>query len=289
MNFLDRFNKITRNSALSEDESLLLDRPHCAGSTDSFAAAEIVATDATARSLAANDFVILEQAQPFSLLKNPQNGLFSIWVKGIQASLFRSTNWATAYRAWLDLLQVQRLARSHQAPAIQSANALHAWVYHHQNDPWFGQLIYRRDLSLGGVLQYSVQISESIAVRWSAGETLEGILVLDKVGRRQYRLAKWIESQPQAAIAAALHCAIDVFHQRWSYSFAQFNSEHWAKLVVTGHCCCDQADEILAHWRQVAIAEDPHGIVPEVLTLNLDAQETLKAALANAESDHFMP
>jgi hypothetical protein len=289
MNFLDRFSKIMRHSSKSEDESLLLDRQHRANLTDGLTAPGTLLMHAPAQSFATENAAVLEQTQDFCFLKNSQTGLFSIWAAAAETPLFKSTNWAAAYRTWLDLLQIQRSQRSPQTLEIQSPEALHDWVHRHRNDPCFGQLIYSRDRSLGGVLHYAVQISEAIALRWTTGSTPEGILTLEKVGRRQHRVAKWIEPQPQAVIAATLRCAIDIFHQQWVYSLNQFNSEHWAKLMVTGHCCCDQVDEILAYYQQTAISEDPRMALPEILTLNLDAQEILNTALEAIQLEYFTP
>jgi hypothetical protein len=288
MDFLDCFSKVMHASSLSEEESLLLACARRTFPSECLAASGEVLTPAIARLFLRDNDVVLEQSQPFFLLKNSKTGLFSIWIEATEASLFQSTSWSAAYRTWLDLIHAQHLKHSPQTSENQSAQVLHDWVHHYQDNPWFGQLIYSRDRSLGGVLQYSVQISEAIALRWTADKTSKGVLTLDKVGRRQHRLAKWIEPQPQSVIAASLHCAIDIFHQQWDYSLNQFNSEHWAKLMVTGHCCCDQTDEILAYWEQREIAEEPTAM-PKILTLNLAAQEMLKASLKAMEREHFTP
>jgi hypothetical protein len=285
MDFLDRFSKIMGYSSLSEADLLLWDRQQNRASGSSLATTATVPY-AIAQSFAIDNVVVLEQTQSFCLIKNSQTGLFSIWVKVMQTPLFKSTNWAAAYHTWLELLSIQRLNDFSQIPEVQSAEVLHDWVHRHQNDQAFGRLIYSRDLDLGGVLQYSVQLSKAIAIRWTAGSTSEGILMLDKISRRQHRLAKWIEPKPQAVIAAALHCAIDIFHQQWVYSLNQLNSEHWAKLVVTGNCCCDQVDEIVAYYVET---EDPRTTIPEFLAVNLDAQEILKASLAMLHPEHFSP
>lgn len=289
MDFLDRFSEIIGYPSLSEEIPLSLDRYSSADSTDCLAALETALPHRIVRSFVLANDVVLEQSQAFYLLKNARTGHFSIWATGAQAPLFQSTNWAAAYRTWLDWIHTQSAHRSVQKQEVQSSEALHDWVDQHRHDPGFGQLLYRRDLSLGGVLQYSVQISEAIAFRWTAGTTSEGILTLDKVSRRQHRLAKWIEPQPQDVIAAALHCAIDIFHQQWAYSLDQFNSEHWAKLVVTGDCSCEQRDEIVDYRQKMAIAADARMMLPEILPLNLDAQEILKAALATLQPEHFTP
>jgi hypothetical protein len=285
MDFLDRFSKIMGYSSLSEADLLLWDRQQNRASGSSLATTATVPY-AIAQSFAIDNVVVLEQTQSFCLIKNSQTGLFSIWVKVMQTPLFKSTNWAAAYRTWIELLSIQRSNDFSQIPEVQSAEVLHDWVHRLQNDQAFGRLIYSRDLDLGGVLQYSVQLSEAIAIRWTAGSTSEGILMLDKISRRQHRLAKWIEPKPQAVIAAALHCAIDIFHQQWVYSLNQLNSEHWAKLVVTGNCCCDQLDEIVAYYVET---EDPRTTIPEFLAVNLDAQEILKASLAMLHPEHFSP
>jgi hypothetical protein len=289
MDFLDRFNTVMRASSVSEAESPLLERDRrISALACSATVGEVLSPTITRLFLTDND-VVLEQSQPFFLLKNSKTGLFSIGIETAEAPLFKSPDWSTAYRTWLDLIRVQRSKHSPQTTEVQSAQFLHDRVHHHQDDPGFGQLIYSRDLRFGGVLQYSVQISEAIALRWTAGNTSKGVLTLDKVGRRQHRLSKWIEPQPRSVIAASLHCAIDIFHQQWDYSLNQFNSEHWAKLMVTGHCGCDQTDEILVYWQQRAIAEEPSAAMPEVLTLNLAAQDMLKASLNAIQSEHFTP
>jgi hypothetical protein len=289
MNFLDRFNTVMRASIVSEAESPLLERDRRSSSFEGSAAFGEGRAPATARLFLADNDVVLEQSQPFFLLKNSKTGLFSIGIETAEAPLFKSPDWSTAYRTWLDLVRVQRSKHFPQTTEVQSAQFLHERVHHHQDDPGFGQLIYSRDLRFGGVLQYSVQISEAIALRWTAGNLSKGVLTLDKVGRRQHRLAKWIEPQPQSIIVASLHCAIDIFHQQWDYSLNQFNSEHWAKLMVTGHCGCDQKGEILDYWRKMAIAEEPSAAMPEVLTLNLAAQDMLKASLNAIQPEHFTP
>jgi hypothetical protein len=289
MDFLDRFSEIIGYPSLSEEIPRYEDRYSRVDSMDCLTASGTVLSPGMARSFVLANDVVLEQSQAFYLLKNARTGLFSIWATGAQSPLFQSTNWAAAYRTWLDWIHTQSSHRAVQTQEVQSSEALHDWVHQHRHDSGFGQLLYRRDLSLGGVLQYSVQISEAIAFRWTAGTTPEGVLTLDKISRRQHRLAKWIEPQPQAVIAAALHCAIDIFHQQWSYSLDQFNSEHWAKLVVTGDCSCEQRDEILDYRQKMATTADARMMLPEVLPLNLDAQEILKAALATLQPEHFTP
>lgn len=291
MDFLDAFSEILTYSRLGEDPSRVLGTNHSEQPYASLAAIDTVPIDLGVK-LSSNleNQVVLEQFQDFYLLKNSQSALFSIWSIAAEASIFKSTHWSAAYRAWLNLRQTQNLGYSHSAQAVQSHDALHDWVHHHHNDPWFGQLLYRRDLTFGGVLQYAVQISEAIALRWTEGVGAEGVLTLEKVGRRQHRRAKWIEPQPQAVIAAALRCAINVFHQRWEYSLYHFNSEHWAKLMVTGQCGCEQTDEILGYWRQSAASEAFGSELPEVLTLNLEAEKVLNIALVSTlTSEPFMP
>jgi hypothetical protein len=289
MDFLDRFSTVMRLKSVSEEESPLLEDARRGSPLEYSAAFGKVLTPAIARLFWTDNDVVLEQSQPFFLLKNSKTGLFSIWIEATNAPLFKSPHWSTAYRTWLDLIHAQHSKHSSQTIEVQSAPVLHDWVHHHQDDSGFGQLIYSRDRSLGGVLQYSVQISEAIALRWTAGKTSKGVLTLDKIGRRQHRVAKWIEPQPRSVIAASLHCAIDIFHQQWDYSLNQLNSEHWAKLMVTGHCCCDQTNEILDYWRKTAIAEEPSAAMPEILTLNLAAQEMLKASLNAIRPEHFTP
>jgi hypothetical protein len=282
MDFLDTLSEILSYPSLDEAPSTVPGIKHREQQYERLTVVGTVPIDSGFRlSISLENQVVLEQFQDFYLLKNSQSDLFSIWAEAAEAPIFKSTNWSAAYRAWLNLRQAQKLGHSHVAQDVQSCDALHDWVRHHQDDPWFGQLMYSRDLTLGGVLQYSVQISETIALRWTEGVGAEGVLALEKVGRRQHRPAKWIESQPQAVIAAALHGAIDVFHQRWSYSLYRFNSEHWAKLIVTGQCGCDQTDEILDYWRQTAMSDEFGSALPEVLTLNLEAQSILNKAIAD--------
>lgn len=290
MDFLDTFSEILSYPRLDEAPSNVLCMNHGEQHCDHLTAVGIVPIDSGVRlSISLENHVVLEQFQDFYLLKNSHSDLFSIWAAAAETPIFKSTNWSAAYRAWLNLRQAQKPGLSHTAQNVQSHDALHDWVHHHQDDPWFGQLMYSRDLTLGGVLQYSVQISEAIALRWTEGMGAEGVLALEKVGRRQHRPAKWIEPQPQAVIAAALHCAINVFHQRWDYSLYGFNSEHWAKLMVTGQCGCDQTDEILDYWRQSAMSEEFGSALPEVLTLNLEAESILNAALVSATPEPFTP
>jgi hypothetical protein len=289
MDFLDRFNKVMGTSSVSEAESPLLESDRRTSSLECSAAVREMREPSMARLFLTDNDVVLEQSQPFFFLKNSKTGFFSICLEATEAPLFKSSSWSAAYRTWLDLIQVRRSQHSPQTIEAKSAQVLHDRVHHHQNDPGFGQLLYSRDLRFSGVLQYSVQISEAIALHWTAGNLSKGILTLDKVGRRQHRLAKWIEPQPQSVIAASLHCAIDIFHQQWDYNFNQFNSEHWAKLMVTGHCCCDQTDEIASYWRQMAIASESGAAMPEILTLNLAAQDMLKASLNAIQPEHFTP
>jgi hypothetical protein len=282
MDFLDTFSEILSYSRLDEDASTILEINHSEQQSEHLSAVGTDQIDSgVGLSINLENHVVLEQFQDFYLLKNARSALFLIWAAAAETPIFKSTHWSTAYRAWLSLRQTQNSRHSHSAQDIQSSDALHDWVHYHQDDPWFGQLMYRRDRTLGNVLQYSVQISEAIALRWTEGMGAEGALVLEKVGRRQHRRAKWIEPQPQAAIAAALHCAIDVFHQRWEYSLYRFNSEHWAKLMVTGQCGCEQTDEILDYWRQTAASEAFGSKLPEVLTLNLEAEKMLNTPLAD--------
>jgi hypothetical protein len=281
MDFLDSFSGILSSPRLGEASSTTLGIEEASQQSNPPAAVEIVPIDSgDRRSIPLEDHVILERFQDFYLLKNSQSALFSIWAASAEAPIFKSTQWSSAYRTWLHLRQAQKSRYSQQDQNLQSCDALHDWVHHHHNDPWFGQLVYSRDLTLGSVLQYSVQISEAIALRWTEGLGAEGVLALERVGHRQHRPAKWIEPQPHKVIAAALHCAIDVFHQRWHYSLYRFNSEHWAKLMVTGQCGCEQTDEILDYWHTTPSAQEWGSQLPEVLTLNLEAERTLNTALA---------
>ncbi|WP_404790301.1 hypothetical protein [Altericista sp. CCNU0014] len=242
--------------------------------------------------------VVLDKHQEFYLLQDLQTELFQIWALKAELPIFKSTSWRAAYRAWLDLRSNQGHNEGSQnrirtVRASQSTVDLHDWVDRHRDNPQFGQLVYRRDRTVEDFLQYAVQLSEEVALRWTPGDSA-GILTLELISRRQHRLAKWVEPQPQTAIAAALHCAIEMFHQHWAYSPYRFNSEHLARLVTTGHCGSFQTDDLLASWRQTASNDGPEMGLPEILEFNLEAESLFAAAIAThqksfQDASDFLP
>lgn len=253
------------------------------------AAAQVTQQQKPETDLKLENYVVLEKQQGFYLLQDLQTTIFYIWSTEAESPVLKSTSWSVAYRAWLNLRanRDQRndgqdganQTREREISTPRSTEDLHDWVNRHQDRPQFGQLIYCRDRSAKDLLQYAIQLSETIALRWTPGHS-SGILTLETVSRRQHRLAKWIEPQPQAAIAAALHCSIELFHQRWDYSPYVFNSEHWARLVTTGHCGSFQLDELLMDEPQTALSNASETALSEILEFNLEAEALLTAAIA---------
>jgi hypothetical protein len=236
------------------------------------------------------NYVVLEKYQAFYLLQDPQTALFYVGSVLEESPILESSSWTAVYRTWLNLRKNQKQHDDRQSSvnpiyakeisAPQLTEDLHDWVNRHQDNPYFGKLIYRRDRRAEDLLQYAVQLSETMAIRWAPSDS-EGRLTLETVSRRQHRLAKWIEPQLQTAIAAALHCSIEIFHQCWDYSPHRFNSEHWARLVGTGHCSSFQKNELLTYWRQTALSRASETTPPEILECNLEAQSLLTEAIAS--------
>ncbi len=261
-------------------------------------AAEVTQLRCSERDLNLENYVVLEKCQAFYLLQDPQGALFYVWSAAANRPIVNSPSWPAAYRAWLNLRTNRGQNESKQSSANQNhekeisasqlTEDLHDWVNRHQDNSQFGQLIYRRDRSAEDLLQYAVQLSEAVAIRWTSGDSA-GRLTLETVSRRQHRLAKWVEPQAQAAIAAALHGSIEIFHQRWDYSPYRFNSEHWARLVATGHCGSFQIDELLTYWRQTALGHASETVPPEVLEFNLEAESLLTAAIAELRTQSPHP
>jgi hypothetical protein len=246
------------------------------------AAAEVAQRQRTGSNLKLENYVVLEQRLDFYLLQDPKTTIFYIWSTVAECPILKSTSWPVAYRAWLNLRANRGQTKDRpnsvhpicepDIPISPSTTDLHDWVNRHQDCPQFGQLIYCRDRSAEDALKYGIQLSETVALQWTPGHA-SGILTLETV-RRQHRLAKWIEPQLQAAIAAALHGSIEIFHQRWNYSPYQFNSEHWARLVATGRC---------GSFQQVhrnALSDASETATPESLEFNLDAELLLTESIA---------
>jgi hypothetical protein len=168
---------------------------------------------------------------------------------------------------------------------LLSANDLHRWVEQGQQDAALGQLLYSRDRRFPSILQYSVQISTDLALCWAPTTPHSialGGFILEKIGPRRHRVAKWVDRQPQSIIADLLHRSIEAFHQCWDYNLYQFNSEHWARLVVTGHCCSLQTEELQQRWTKTQAGTDPRLCEPEpeIWDVNFEVQTLLQLAIA---------
>jgi hypothetical protein len=223
---------------------------------------------------------VLEKFEAFQLLQEPNTKRFYLCVEGAELPLLYTDDWATAYRAWFSLRQQQTLAVEDYCPS-----RLHALVSSHQQHPNFGQLIYGRDRQFHGLLQYSICLSNELALQWTPSQPQAmalGVLVIKPISRRRHRAAKWIDSPIPHNIVDALHSAIDVFHQRWQYDLYQFNSEHWARLITTGQCQSFQGEDLYVYASTASDAFDTD-IRSPIQEHNFEAQVALENALAPSD------
>jgi hypothetical protein len=231
--------------------------------------------------------VVLEKFEAFNLLQEPHTKRFYLCVDGSELPLLYTDEWATAYRAWFSL-------RRQQTSVTEDccSSRLHALVNSHRQHPSFGQLVYSRDRQFYGLLQYSICLSNDLALRWVPSQpqaTALGKLVVEPVSRRRHWVAKWIDSPAPHNMVDALHNAIDIFHQRWQYDLYQFNSEHWARLIATGHCDSFQGEELYT-YASTTLNLDDASILGMLREHNLEAQTALENALVPRDpSDTLAP
>jgi hypothetical protein len=231
--------------------------------------------------------LVLEQFQTYYLLQEPSTKRFYVCSDETDTPLFQTDDWAEAYRMWFSLRQ-QHILNTENDGLL---NSLHEVICRHQNDPSFGQLIYCRDHQFRGLLQYAVCLSSELALQWAPLQpqpSALGTFVLEKVSRRRYSAAKWVDSAVPHKLADALHHSIDVFHQRWQYELYQFNSEHWARLAATGQCCSFQVEDLCAYGSQVSAMADTT-TEPIVWEHNSEAATALTLAIAQGHPDTLTP
>lgn len=228
--------------------------------------------------------IVLEQRDTFCLCQDRLTQFYYVYETQSAKVLLKTEQWSDAYRGWLYLLQNECSPYPSQGELL-AASTLHRWIDQRQEDAELGQLLYSRDRRFPSVLQYSVQISTNLALCWAPTTPhpiVLGGFILEKIGPRRHRPAKWVERQPQSIIADILHRSIETFHQRWDYNLYQFNSEHWARLAVTGHCCSLQTEELQHYWNYTQAAADPHLCEPkpDIWDINFDIQTLLQLAIA---------
>jgi hypothetical protein len=277
LDYLDTFSyaaSMNVNERITQDASQNLERRDCT------LAPAFTQTGSAVSFFNLENYAVLEQFQDFYLLQALQTELFYVWAIADELPILKSTSWPAAYRTWLEIRHNQGQDCTPKGPQDQSFQELHDGVNLYQDHPLFGQLIYRRDRRCEDLLQYAIQLSDEVALRWRASDSSTGALVLETISRRQHRPAKWVEPQPQSVITAALHSAIKIFHQQWAYSAYRFNSEHFARLIVTGHCGSFQMDEMHFSCNEVSSDNGEEAARPEVLEFNLEAESLLSAAIA---------
>ncbi len=229
--------------------------------------------------------IVLEQSDTFCLCQDRLTQSYYVYETQAAKVLLKTEQWSEAYRGWLHLLQGNEGNPHLLQGQLFSASELHRLIDHRQEDAEFGQLIYSRDRKFPSILQYSVQISTDYALCWAPTTPHSialGVFILEKIGPRRHRPAKWVEGQPQSVIADILHRSIETFHQRWDYNLYQFNSEHWARLAVTGHCCSLQTEDLQHYWTQTQTGADPRLCEPkpDIWDINVEMQTLLQLAIA---------
>ncbi|MGB8700555.1 MAG: hypothetical protein WCD18_14155 [Thermosynechococcaceae cyanobacterium] len=230
-------------------------------------------------------YQVLEQSAALSLLHDPQTQAYQVYEHPTETPFCTTVHWPVAYRAWLSLSR-RYVHKNGPSPLENlSLHELQGWISRNQDSSEFGQLLYSCDRRFRGVLQYSVRLSDTVAMLWGPatdpGFSL-GSFILEKVSRRRHRLAKWVEGQPQKEIANALHRSLELFHHHWSFDLYQFNSEHWARLVATGQCCSFQRDNLFAYWQGQSQEAGCFSATrpPDIWEINPEAQAMLKLAIA---------
>lgn len=229
--------------------------------------------------------VVLEQGDIFCLCQDRLMQFYCVYETQSEKVLLKTEQWSEAYRGWLHLRQGNECNPHLFQGEPVSDRELHHWIDSHQEDAEFGQLLYSRDRRFPSILQYSVQISTDLALCWTPitpHSIALGGFILEKIGPRRHRPAKWVERQPQSVIADILHRSIETFHQCWDYNLYQFNSEHWARLVVTGHCCSLQTEDLQHYWTHTQASADPCLCEPkpDIWDINFDIQTLLQLAIA---------
>jgi hypothetical protein len=227
-----------------------------------------------------SEIALLEECASLSLIQDLATKLYYVCEVQTRRPLLKTDQWAEAYRGWLTLRH-QVLAPT--AAEALTAETLHDWVSHNQDNAYFGQLLYSRDRQFQGTLQYHVRLSETHAIRWapSTNQTVSlGQLTLDTLGQRRHRSAKWIEKQSSSSMADTLHRSIQRLHQHSQYDLYHFNSEHWARLITTGQGCCFQKDDLYAYWfDQAQSSKIETRLDPDIWEENLEAQVLLLMAI----------
>lgn len=232
--------------------------------------------------------LVLERCSSFTFLQEQSTQMY--YVCDGQEALLKTEQWADAYRGWLAL---RRSSSLNLQPTPASVEELHDWVSRHQENPHFGQLLYSCDRQFQGLLQYHVRLSETHALRWAPPHPqfhAPGQLVVDLLGRRRHRPAKWVEPRAADSVADALHRSIHTIHDRYQFDLYRFNSEHWARLVITGQSCSFQSADLHAYWlkqvqtQALASGIDPldcdNSVCPTIVEENLEMQMLLLMAIA---------
>lgn len=221
--------------------------------------------------------IVLEQRDTFGLCQDRLTQFYYVYETPSVKVLLKTQRWSDAYRTWLNLLQENECGPHTSQWQPLSANDLHRWIDQGQADAALGQLLYSRDRRFPNILQYSVQMSTDLALCWAPTtphSTALGAFILEKIGPRRHRVAKWVDRQPQSIITDVLHRSIESFHRRWDYNLYQFNSEHWARLAVTGQCCSLQTEELQQHWAKTQAEDNSRLCEPksEIWDVNFEVQ-----------------
>jgi hypothetical protein len=229
--------------------------------------------------------IVLERRNTFGLCQDRLTQFYYVYESQSVKVFLKTQQWSDAYRTWLNLLQGHECSPHISQWQPLSANDLHRWIEQGQEDAALGQLLYSRDRRFPSILQYSVQISTDLALCWvptTPHSIALGGFILEKIGPRRHRAAKWVDRQPQSIVVDILHRSVEAFHQRWDYNLYQFNSEHWARLAVTGHCCSLQTGELQQHWTKTQADADPRLCEPEpeIWDVNFEVQTLLQLAIA---------
>ncbi len=229
---------------------------------------------------------ILEQSEELVLLQDSEWHTYHLFDSKTGVELLTTSNWAEAYHFWLRLrTAAKRKVEPFGFPAqLIAAHELLDWLYDSQQSPGFGQLLYRRDRQFRGLLQYSVQLSETMAICWSpsgAQDSSLGQFLLEPVSRHRCRPAQWLEPQPSDITLRRLQASVNTFHQKWDYRLFQFNSEHWARLVTEKDCSCFQEHNLQAFEPALDAGLTAAEVSQShLLATNLEAQIALEVAIA---------
>jgi hypothetical protein len=229
--------------------------------------------------------IVLEQLQTLCLRQAPLTQIYYICDTQRATPLLKTNEWAQAYQFWIE--QIRKIQFSGNSTLLETFSVLelHCLIDQSRENPEFGQLLYSCDRKFPGILQYSVQLSVDHAIRWAPITNHpigQGEFIIEKVGRRRHRPAKWVEQQPTNVMTDILLRSIEAFHQCWDYNLYQFNSEHWARLIVTGDCCTLQTEEIYRHWKNTQTFSDPSILETEPIILEINSEVSTLLHLAIA-------